>query len=211
MDPRTLHIALGPGALDFLVQRLRGSQPDDTVWTFPDYTIRFYYDPRIPGTDARLDHAGTRQETRQLMNYSFPGAILPDDVTKLVNLSFEEILRCYERGCYLAAVALCGRTIETVLGGVYQQLKGIHPSEEQGWKPGIKDILKYLDTQGYRFPPGTKEKIDAIALHRNMAIHGNLVVPTVDEARSVIYLTKDVLRIAAERPSSLATNSGAKA
>jgi hypothetical protein len=203
MDPRTLHIAIGPGGLDFLVKQLRGNPPGDTVLTFPGYTIRFYYDANIPGTDTRLDHTGTRQETRLLMAYSFPGAILPDDVTTLVNLSFEEVLACYERGCYLAAVALCGRTIETVLGGLYQRLKGIHPSEEQGWKPGIKDILKYLGIQGYQFPPGTKEKIDAIALHRNMAIHGNLVVPTVDEARSVIYLAKDVLRIAAEQPANV--------
>ncbi len=133
------------------------------------------------------------------MGYSFPEGILADDVTQLINVSFEEVLRCYERGCLLAAVALCGRTIETVLGGLYQKKKGVHPSEEPGdRKPGIGGILKYLAGVSYKFPPGTKEKFDAIALHRNMAIHGNLVVPTVDEARSVIYLTKDVLRIAAE-------------
>jgi hypothetical protein len=200
-----LHIALGPGGLDFLVQHLRGTPPDDTVWTFPDYTIRFYYDPAIPGTDARLDHEGTRHETRQLMGYSFPKGVLPDDVTQLVNLSFEEVLRCYERGCYLAAVALCGRAIETVLGGLYQKKKGVHPSDEPGdRKPGIGGILKYLASVSYKFPPGTKEKFDAIAHHRNMAIHGNLVVPTVDEARSVIYLTKDVMRIAAEQPANSA-------
>jgi hypothetical protein len=139
------------------------------------------------------------------MSYSFPTGILPDDVTRIVNLSFEEILRCYERECFLAAVALCGRTIETVLGGLYQKIKGIHPSDEPGErKPGIGGILKYLASASYKFPPGTKEKFDAIALHRNMAVHGNLVVPTVDEARSVIYLTKDVLRIAAEQPGSSA-------
>lgn len=201
MDLRTLHIAFGDGALDFLVKQLRGEPAGDAVFTFPDYTIRFYRDPRIPGTDGRLDHVGVRQETRQLMSYSFPKGVLPDDITKLVNLCFEEILRCYERDCFLAAVALCGRTIETVLGGLYQKIKGIHPSDEPGdRKPGIGAILKYLAGVNYKFPPGTKEKFDAIALHRNMAIHGNLVVPTVDEARSVIYLTKDVMRIAAEQP-----------
>ncbi|HEV8070518.1 MAG TPA: hypothetical protein VGP76_22580 [Planctomycetaceae bacterium] len=207
MDPQTLHIAFGPGALDFLIEQLRRNPPGDALFTFPDYTIRFYCDPSIPGSDGRLDHVGTRQETRVLMAYSLPNGILPPDVTTLVNLSFEEILRCYERDCYLAAVALCGRTIETVVGGVYQQLKGVHPSDEQGSKPGIRDIIKYLGTNGYQFPPGTKEKIDAIALHRNMAIHGNLVIPTVDEARSVIYLTKDVLRIAAERAAQPPTAS----
>jgi hypothetical protein len=83
--------------------------------------------------------------------------------------------------------------------------KGVHPSDEPGHrKPGIGGILKYLAGVRYKFPPGTKEKFDAIALHRNIAIHGNLVVPTVDEARSVIYLTKDVMRVAAEQPASSA-------
>jgi len=205
MEKRFLHIAFGHGALDFLCDQLRGHPPGDAVFTFPDYTIRFYCDPIISGLDGRLDHAGTRLETRQLMAYEFPNGVLPGDVTRLVNLSFEEILRCYESDCFLAAVALCGRTIETVLGGLYQQKKGIHPSDEPGnYKPGIGGILKYLASVSYKFPPGTKEKFDAIALHRNMAVHGNLVVPTVDEARSVIYLTKDVLRIAAEPPDSSA-------
>jgi hypothetical protein len=202
MDPRTLNVAFGRGALDFLHEKLRGEPADDVIFTFPDYTLRFYFDPSIPGTDARLDHFGVRHETRQLMGYTFPPGILNEDVTELIDLSFEEVLRCYERGCFLAAVALCGRTIETVLGGLYQKKKGVHPSEEPGdRKPGIGGILNYLGSVSYRFPPGTKEKFDAIALHRNMAIHGNLVVPTVDEARSVIYLTKDVLRIAAQQPS----------
>jgi hypothetical protein len=202
MNSQTLQLALGHGAIDFLLKQLRSEPPGDAIFTFPDYTLRFYCDPTIPGTDGRLDHVGPRHETRQLMGYCFPERILPDDVTQLINLSFEEVLRCYERGCFLAAVSLCGRTIETVLGGLYQKKKGIHPSEETAdRKPGIGGILKYLGNVSYKFPPGTKEKFDAIALHRNMAIHGALVVPAVDEARSVIYLTKDVLRIAAEQPA----------
>jgi hypothetical protein len=42
MDPRTLHIAFGDGALDFLIKQLRGEPAGDAVFTFPDYTIRFY-------------------------------------------------------------------------------------------------------------------------------------------------------------------------
>lgn len=52
-----------------------------------------------------------------------------------------------------------GRTIETVLGGLYQKKKGVHPSDEPGdRKPGIGSILKYLGSVSYQFPPGTKEK-----------------------------------------------------
>jgi hypothetical protein len=198
MESQTLEIAFGQGALDFLLKQLGSRPPGDAVFTFPDYTLRFYLDPNIPGTDGRLDHAGTRHETRRLMAHTFPGGVLPDDLTRIINLSYEEVLRCYERGCFLAAVTMCGRTMETTLGGLYQKKKGVHPSEEIGeYKPGIGGILKYLASVSYKFPPGTKEKFDAIALHRNMAVHGNLTIPTVDETRSAIYLTKDVLRIAA--------------
>jgi len=42
MDPQTLHIALGHGALDFLVKQLRSEPSGDVVFTFPDYTVRLY-------------------------------------------------------------------------------------------------------------------------------------------------------------------------
>ncbi len=97
----------------------------------------------------------------------------------------------------LASIAVCGRTIETVLGSVYEKTVGKHPSKESQ-KPGINAIINRCKREGYDFPPGLKEKMEVIALHRNMAVHGSLVLPTEDEARSVLYSTRDVLQISAQ-------------
>jgi hypothetical protein len=162
-------------------------------WDFPDYTIKLELDPTIEAAGVIQRHDGRRLESQQLMKFTFPNGFLPDDITHLVNLSYSEAIRCYEVSCFLASIALCGRTIETVLGSLYEKNVGTHPSKESS-KPGMNAIINKLTGKGFEFPTGLKEKMEAIAIHRNMAIHGNLVIPTEDEARSVIYATRDVLK-----------------
>ena len=114
----------------------------------------------------------------------------------LVRLSYSEAVRCYENGCFSACIAVCGRTIETVLGALYEKKFSVHPSKDPQ-KPGMNAILNRLAKEGYVFAAGIKEKMEVIALHRNMAVHGNLAIPTDDEARSVVYSTRDVLKVVA--------------
>jgi hypothetical protein len=161
-------------------------------WEFPDYVFKFELDPSIQDGGVVQRHDGRRLETQRLMAYAFPHSYLPDDITKILNRSYAEAVRCYEVGCFLACIALCGRTIETAIGSLYERRTGIHPSAEPT-KPGLNAILNRLKRDGYNFPPALKEKMEVIALHRNSAIHGNLLLPTDDEARSVIYSTRDVL------------------
>lgn len=108
------------------------------------------------------------------MAFEFPTGLLPEDVTRLVNLAYEEALRCFERHCSMAAIGMCGRTIETVLASFYAKHFGKHPSEEQN-PPGVNAMINRLRKEGYRFPAGLKERMEVVALHRNMAIHGNIV------------------------------------
>lgn len=84
-----------------------------------------------------------------------------------------------------------------MLGSVYEKCVGKHPPKENQ-KPGINAIINRCKREGYDPPGGLKEKMEVIALHRNMAVHGNLVMPTQDEARSVLYSTRDVLQISAQ-------------
>lgn len=165
-------------------------------WDFPDYVIRLELDPTIESGVIHR-HDGRRLETQRFMKYVFPDTYLPDDVTRLVRLSYAEAVRCYENSCFLGCIALCGRTIETVLGSLYEMKVGVHPSKDPQ-KPGMNAILNRLSREGYAFPAGLREKMEVIALHRNMAVHGNLVIPTEDEARSVLYSTRDVLRVSTE-------------
>jgi hypothetical protein len=166
-------------------------------WPFPDYVNRLELDRAIEGDKVIHHHDGRRLETQRIMNYTFPSTYLPDDITKLIRLSYTEAVRCYENSCFLGCIALCGRIIETVLGTLYEKKTAVHPSKETS-KLGINAIINRLVREGYQFPTGLKKNVEMIALHRNMAVHGNLVIPTEDEARSVVYSTRDVLKISAQ-------------
>ena len=166
-------------------------------WPFPGYEIKLELDPTIEDDRVIQRHDGRRLEGQRIMEYTFPSTFLPDDITHLVRMSYAEAVRCYENACFLGCIALCGRTIETVLGALYEKKVGVHPSKD-AQKPGLNAIINRLTKEGFIFPTGLKEKMEVIAMHRNMAVHGNLVIPTDDEARSVLYSTRDVLKATAQ-------------
>jgi hypothetical protein len=159
---------------------------------FPDLILRLELDPSIEDDGFIHRHDGRRMETQRLMEYTFPHTYLPDDITKLINHAYGEAVRCYEVCCFMASIALCGRAIETAIGALFEKVVGVHPSMDPT-KPGMNAMLNRPTKAKYVFPPALKEKMEVIALHRNMAVHGNLQFPTDDEARSVIYSTRDVL------------------
>ncbi len=190
MEKQRVTIAFGRTAFTQLCEAFENGKW--MSWDFPDHIVRLELDPTIEDDGVIYRHDGRRYETQNLMEYDFPCTHFPDDITRLLNLAYKEAIRCYETSCFLASIALCGRTIETALGASYQKVVGIHPSEDKT-KPGMNAIINKLKKAGHKFPPGLNEKMEVIALHRNTAVHGNLVIPTDDEARSVIYSTRDVL------------------
>ena len=196
-DPtQTVTLVLSQQALDETLHEFK--QGKWVSWNFPEYTIRLELDPTIEGNRTMHRHEGRRLETQLIMAHLLPDDRLPQDITQLINLSYREAVRSFEAGCNLAAISVCGRTIETALGAVYQDVVGVHPSQDKQ-KPGMNAIINRCNREGYTFPTGLKERMEMIAVHRNMAVHGNLVVPTEDEARSVIYATRDVLKIIAQK------------
>lgn len=190
MEKRQDTIAFGPISFANLCAAFEAGKW--MSFEFPDLVLRLELDRSIEDDSFIHRHEGRRMETQRLMQYTFPHNYLPDDITKLINRAFTEAVRCYEMSCFMASIALCGRTIETAIGSLYEKVVGMHPSVDPS-KPGMNAMLNRLTKAKYVFPPGLKEKMEVIALHRNMAIHGNLQLPTVDEARSVIYSTRDVL------------------
>ena len=194
MEKIPVTLALSPSAFEEVQANF--AQNKWISWDFPDYVIKLELDPAIENGVIQR-HDGRRLESQRIMAYVFSGTYLPDDITRLVRLSYAEAVRCYENSCFLGCIALCGRTIETVLGALYEMKVGVHSSKEPA-KPGMNAIINRLSKEGYTFPSGLKEKMEVIAIHRNMAVHGNLVIPTEDEARSVLYSTRDVLRVSTE-------------
>jgi hypothetical protein len=195
MEKIPVTLALSPTAFEEVCSEFANNRW--ISWDFPDYVIKLELDPSIESGVIHR-HDGRRLESQRIMTYVFPGTYFPEDITRLVRLSYSEAVRCYESSCFLACIALCGRTIETVLGALYEKKVGVHPSKDSQ-KPGMNAIINRLTREGYTFPAGLKEKMEVIALHRNMAVHGNLVIPTEDGARSVLYSTRDVLRVSTEQ------------
>ena len=79
-----LYVSLSPRALEFLNTEL-SSGSGQANFPFPDYVISLLLDRSIPGQGCRLDHLGSRDETRTKMAHDFPSGILPENTTRLVD------------------------------------------------------------------------------------------------------------------------------
>lgn len=122
---------------------------------------------------------------------TFPEGILPSDVTEAVNLTYAEALIDFSNGCFMSAITLCGKVIETVLAALYARATGGDADAE---KLGSDAIANRLRKAGYVFMGTMKEQLEIVKAHRNKAVHGSIIIPTVDEARGVLSLARDVLQ-----------------
>ena len=130
------------------------------------------------------------------LSYSLPAGCLAADVLHVTRVTYDEIIRCYRNRCFLAAIALCGRVIETLLAETYKNACGEDPDSKAF---GLNAILNRLEKKGYDLKKDAIVKqMELIGLHRNKAVHGSIVLPTHDEARGVIHLTRDIMRKCAE-------------
>lgn len=145
----------------------------------------------LKDVDSLIDFFSKNQEIVEELNYTFPEGALQDDITEIINLTYDEVLSDYKNCCYISAISLCGKIIETALYAIYLKVFGKNPDDEKN-KMGIHALTNRLKKDGYEFD-SLDDQISVIARHRNKAIHGNVIIPTKDETRGVIYFTKDVL------------------
>ncbi len=107
--------------------------------------------------------------------------------------TLEEIQVCYDAGCYIASISLCGKILEVCLkevmetrgldvdplatsGRLIRQLKNQMPDE-------------YLDR-------ALENVLNLINVSRNTQIHANerIPVPSADQARMVMHAMMDLVR-----------------
>lgn len=140
-------------------------------------------------TDLLIDYYIQNQEIVEELNYSLPKGVLKEDIAEIINITYDEVLSDYKNCCYISAISLCGKIIETVLHSVYFDVVGKSPDDD---KIGIDAIINKLKKNSYELG-ALRDQMSVIAKHRNKAIHGSVIIPTRDEARGVISFTKDVL------------------
>jgi hypothetical protein len=140
---------------------------------------------------------GEENAAFKALYFSFPTGIFESDVTDSLNLTYSEVIEDYQNGCYISAIVLCGRVVETILGALYRKVCGGDADRE---RLGIDAICNRLQQQGYDFKKDAiRSKMDLIAAQRNKAVHGAIVIPTKEEAMGIPSLTKDVMQKAARR------------
>jgi len=87
MEKIPVTLALSPSAFDEVCSQF--AQNRWISWDFPDYVIKLELDPSIE-TGLIHRHEGRRLESQRIMAYDFPDTYLPDDITRLVRLSYAE-------------------------------------------------------------------------------------------------------------------------
>jgi hypothetical protein len=130
-----------------------------------------------------------RSEFEALEPSDLPPA-LPSDIRALLMASWGEACVSYEAECFMSAIAMCGRLIETHLNAICISELNLDPdSANLGFNATVNRIKKH----GYALRAGLEEQMSLIAQHRNKAVHGSASVATRDQARGILALTRDVL------------------
>ena len=152
--------------------------------------LKYYNDLLKIINKIEISFETKEEEEIKDLQFKINKEIFEKDVTDILNLTYNEVLSDYKNSCYISSISLCGKIIETILYELAKSKLGIDPTKE---KFGINALINRFKKRGYEFK-GIKEQIDMINLHRNKAIHGNIIIPTKDEARGVISLTRDILQ-----------------
>jgi len=126
------------------------------------------------------------------LNFKLIDNIFDEDVIEIINLTYDEVVIDYSNSCFISAISLCGKIIETVVSELYKKVFSKYPDEIKN-DLGFDKLVNQLKQKKYDLSL-IKHQTKVISMHRNKAVHGNITTPTQDEAKGVILLTRDVLK-----------------
>ena len=139
--------------------------------------------------------AGSRMEKADEeltgLRFTFPAGVFSDEVTEIVNLTYGEALEGYRHGFFLSAIVLCGKVQEVCVARTYEKVCG---EDSEKLNMSFDAVCNRLKNEGYTFDEGLKKQMESVWIRRNKAVHGTIVIPTRDQARGVISLTRDTMQ-----------------
>ena len=107
--------------------------------------------------------------------------------------TLDEIRICFDEGCFIAAIALCGKILEVCL----KETLGRHnvQSDPNAMIGGLIKSIKERVPSEY-IDPALMNIVNIINMSRNTAIHSKerIPIPSRDQAIMVIFATRDVVR-----------------
>jgi hypothetical protein len=155
-----------------------------------DHSIVINCDDRIPAQWA-MPPKGRLSEKNTDLEFTLDDGVFPDDITNSIRNTYAEALTCFENNCLSATLGLCGKIIETSLWSAFEKATGKTPESEN---LGLNAILNRLNKEGYQLKKeAISQQMELIGLYRNKAIHGGVVTPAYDQAKGILFLTRNVL------------------
>ena len=137
-------------------------------------------------------------------NLSPTPSIFDDNVLTVLQSTIDEASKCYNAGCYMATIVLCGKIIETLLAHAYEWLTAENPIEKQLAFTRIRSRLRRDHT--VLLDEAVDTQLRLIYQCRSAAVHGNTKIPLSDEALGVAILTQNVINIIYQYFIDLAEN-----
>lgn len=155
-----------------------------------EHSILITCDDRIPGLWG-LSRRGEPVEEHADLAFTLVEGVFPPDISSSISASYQEAVVCFHAGCLSATLGLCGKILETALWEAYRQVAGETPDVKGH---GLNAILNRLNSAGFQLKkePITQQ-MELIGIHRNKAIHGGVTLPSYDQAKGILHLTRDVL------------------
>src|SRR6266511_3544118 len=99
-DDKLIQLRLSRGQLEFLHSQLMDRPAGQYVeYNVPSLALRISLDENLSGTEYFVAWNSWQLEAFREMVFEFQTGLLPDDLTRMIRLSYAEALTCYRNQC----------------------------------------------------------------------------------------------------------------
>jgi len=140
--------------------------------------------------DSLLPKARIRKQALDIKSLA-----IPDTIRTEIEIDFRELMKCFETGCYRAAVIICGRMLEVALHRKYFDVTG-NDILETNPGIGLGKLIARLKENEVFFDPGLMDQIHMINKVRIHSVHRKQEVyePSEEQTMAMMLYTKDIIK-----------------
>jgi len=131
----------------------------------------------------------------ELPKSEFQLPYVPRVIFSETKASFDELIKCYEHGCYRSSLILCGRILEIAMHTKYFEATG-RDLLEKSPDIGLGSLIMKFSEKNILLDPGLSNQIHLINQLRIASVHKKKQVfnPTKSQAQATILYTLDTIK-----------------